>query len=96
MANAPSLLALTILRDIAADEAITRAIERIPSGRPEQALVYRYQFWDEAMSMFVTARREATMDCIRCGLGTPLLTSGRQVAFSDLDSVGRLNPIVAL
>jgi hypothetical protein len=98
MTNSPtSVLALAaILRDIAADEAIARAIKRIASRRRGQAMVYRYQFWDEATSLFVTAKREATLDCIRCGLGIPVLSSGRPVAFSDLDSVGRVNPIVAL
>ena len=59
----------------------------------ELATVYLYIFWDENTSVFITAKREATLDCIRCGLGIPLLTSGRQVALSHLDDVGRLTLI---
>lgn len=63
---------------------------RPPLDRPEHATVYQYQYWDADTSQFVASTQEATLECIRCGLGIAIIESGRQVALCDLDEVGRV------
>ena len=56
----------------------------------ETATVYFYQYWDEDSARLVTSKWEATLECIRSGLGTPIIATGRQVPARDLDPFGRL------
>lgn len=52
--------------------------------------VYHYQYWDDAKQQKVTSKWEATLECIKNGLGTPILESGRKVPASSVDIHGRL------
>ena len=54
------------------------------------ATVYRYRYWDDESAQFAISKWEATLECIRCGLGTPIIHSGRQVLVTELDAFGRL------
>jgi len=54
------------------------------------ATVYLYQYWDDEKAELVASKWAATLECIRCGLGTPIIASGRQVPLGDLDAFGRL------
>ena len=56
----------------------------------EFATVYRYRYWDDEKAELVTSKWEATLECIRCGLGNPVIASGRRVPAGDLDAFGRL------
>lgn len=59
-------------------------------------VVYRYHYWDEEQHQMVVSRREATLECIRNGLGIPIVESGRKVHFSQLDEHGRvIDPVAA-
>jgi hypothetical protein len=60
--------------------------------RQELLTVYRYRYWDEERGEHVSSDREATLECIRSGLGIPIIDSGRQVRVGDLDAVGRAVP----
>ena len=62
--------------------------------RQEWLTVYRYQYWDEDSAQHVTSDCEATLECIRRGLGTPILDSGRRARVGDLDASGRALPSV--
>ena len=52
--------------------------------------VYHYQYWDESQQAMLTSKWTATLECIRSGLGTPVVASGRQVPVRDLDAFGRV------
>lgn len=53
-------------------------------------VVYRYHYWDEDRHQMVVSKREATLQCIRDGLGIPVIESGRKVPRSALDEFGRV------
>jgi hypothetical protein len=53
-------------------------------------LVYDYQFWDPRIGHMIVSETPATLEAIRSGLGMPLTHTGRRVAKSTLDSVGRV------
>lgn len=52
--------------------------------------VYHYRYWDEDRQKLLTAHGEATLECIRSGLGIPIIASAHHVLPHLLDSVGRL------
>jgi hypothetical protein len=58
-------------------------------------VVYRYHYWDEEQHQMVVSPREATLECIRNGLGIAIVESGRKVHFSQLDEHGRVVDPVA-
>ena len=60
-----------------------------PMDRQELVTVYRYQYWDIDAVQLLTSQWEATLDCIRSGLGNPIIESGRQVPASEVDAFGR-------
>ena len=51
--------------------------------------VYRYQYWDSNRFELLTSKWEATLECIRNGLGNPIIESGRPVPASEVDEFGR-------
>lgn len=53
-------------------------------------VVYRYHYWDEDQHQMVTSKGEATLECIKDGLGMALIESGRKVPRSAVDGLGRL------
>ena len=56
-------------------------------------LVYDYESWDPETECMVRADTSATLEAIRNGLGQPILSSGRKVRFTHLDSSGRIAAI---
>ena len=58
----------------------------------EPVTVYRYQYWDSDDLQRLTSKWEATLQCIRSGLGDPIIESGRQVPASEVDEFGRHIP----
>jgi hypothetical protein len=56
----------------------------------EFVVVYHYRYWDEDKNEMVTSSSEATLPCIKDGLGIPILESGRKVPRSAVDNLGRL------
>jgi hypothetical protein len=60
------------------------------SDAMEFVVVYRYRYWDEDKREMVTSSSEATLPCIKDGLGVPILESGRKVPRSAVDNLGRL------
>lgn len=53
-------------------------------------MVYRYRFWDEDRQQLVQSSAMATLECIRNGLGQPLIESGLRVPSDAVDLSGRL------
>jgi hypothetical protein len=53
-------------------------------------VVYRYDYWDADENRMVTSQAEATLECIRNGLGIPVIQSGRKVPRTAVDDRGRL------
>jgi hypothetical protein len=53
-------------------------------------VVYRYDYWDEDQLRMITSTLEATLQCIRDGLGIPIIESGRKVPRTAVDGRGRL------
>ena len=53
-------------------------------------LVYEYEYWDPLQERMVRADGAATLEAIKSGLGQPILSSGKKVRFTHLDSSGRL------
>jgi hypothetical protein len=60
------------------------------SDTGEFLVVYRYQFWDEDAQEMRTSKWMATLECIRDGLGTPVIASGTKVPRESVDELGRL------
>jgi hypothetical protein len=56
----------------------------------DSVVVYRYDYWDEDQHRMVTSTLEATLQCIKDGLGIPVIESGRKVPRAAVDSRGRL------
>jgi hypothetical protein len=56
----------------------------------EYFLVYHYQYWDEDKRQMVTSKWMATLECIRNGLGVPIIESGLRVPRESVDDLGRL------
>ena len=52
-----------------------------PPDRPEPdaVWVYQYLYWDDVKKEHTASKRFATVDVIKCGLGTPILASGKKV-----------------
>jgi hypothetical protein len=53
-------------------------------------VVYRYDYWDVDQNRMVSSQAEATLECIRDGLGIPVIESGRKVPRTAVDDRGRL------
>jgi hypothetical protein len=53
-------------------------------------VVYHYHYWDEERRQMVVSQREATLQCIKDGLGIPIIESGRKVSLTELDGHGRV------
>jgi hypothetical protein len=60
------------------------------SDAQDYVIVYRYDYWDEDQHRMVTSKAEATLQCIRDGLGIPVVESGRKVPRTAVDDRGRL------
>jgi hypothetical protein len=58
----------------------------------EPVTIYRYEYWDSEGLELLTSRWEATLECIRSGLGNPIISSGRQVPANEVDEFGRHIP----
>ena len=58
-------------------------------------LVYDYEYWDPLQEGMVRAEGAATLEAIKNGLGQPILSSGKKVRFTHLDSSGRVVPTPA-
>jgi hypothetical protein len=56
----------------------------------EFLVVYRYKYWDESTDSMQVSNGMATLTCIRDGLGTPIIESGRKVPRDAVDRNGRL------
>jgi hypothetical protein len=56
----------------------------------EYLVVYRYQYWDEDTEQMRASKWMATLQCIRDGLGTPIIASGMKVPRESVDGLGRL------
>jgi hypothetical protein len=59
------------------------------SSNEEHVVVYSFQHWDDDQQQMVTSSGMATLECIRSGLGRPILESGRRVSVHAVDRVGR-------
>jgi hypothetical protein len=64
----------------------------IPRGSPGMAYRLPLSALGRGQREHVTSDDEATLECIRCGLGTPILDSGRRARVGDLDPFGRVLP----
>ena len=53
-------------------------------------VVYRYHYWDEDQHQMVISKWEATLQCIKDGLGIPAIETGRKVPRAALDAFGRV------
>jgi hypothetical protein len=60
------------------------------SDAQDYVVVYRYRYWDEERREMTTSKGEATLPCIKDGLGIPVVESGRKVPRSCVDDRGRL------
>jgi len=60
-----------------------------PLDHQELVTVYRYHYWDSDDVELLTSNWEATLECIRSGLGNPIIESGRQVPAGEVDAFGR-------
>jgi hypothetical protein len=60
------------------------------SDAADFVVVYHYRYWDEDKHQMVTSKSEATLPCIKDGLGIPIIETGRKVPRSAVDSLGRL------
>jgi hypothetical protein len=79
-----------------AHTGVRRRTKNVVIGRRDVALnhrelitVYHYQYWDGDNIQLLTSKWEATLECIRSGLGNPIIESGRQVPASEVDAFGR-------
>jgi len=55
-----------------------------PTTDPGYVWVYRYLWWDADSQSRRASAQFATLDGIHCGLGVPIMTSGKKVAIADL------------
>lgn len=53
-------------------------------------MVYEFEFWDPDAQSMVRSRTPATLDAIRNGLGVPVISTGRRVSLSRINSQGRV------
>jgi len=51
--------------------------------RRATVLVYRYSYWDESHQVRRSSVEWATLEAIRKGLGTPILTESQRVPLRD-------------
>jgi hypothetical protein len=52
--------------------------------RRATVLVYRYSYWDESRQLRRVSVEWATLEAIRKGLGTPILTESQRVPLRDV------------
>lgn len=69
--------------------------EHVPAIRTEPREqpfvdVFEYEYWDADEMELVRSDFAAPLEAIRNGLGQPLLATGRKVAYSQLDTSGRI------
>jgi len=57
---------------------------------PEFVVVYHYRYWDERRQEMRVSKWMATLECIRAGLGMPIIETGRKAPLDAVDELGRL------